>query len=73
MTSEVTEAMAGASRGRDCVDRSAGEKVAPLVFGRLTLRGGLQLAAYGRRSFREGSIKWRGEVVKRREKKERRG
>ena len=61
MISEVTEAMAGANGGRGCADRSVGGKVGPLVFGRLALRGGLQVAAYGRRSFRGGSIKYRGE------------
>ena len=58
ITSVVIEAMAGASGGRDCRDRSGG-KVGPVVFGRLALRGGLQLAVYGRISFREGSIKYR--------------
>ena len=56
--------MAGASGGRDCTDRSGGEKVGPVVFGRLAFRGGLQLAAYERMSFRGGSIKYRGESGK---------
>lgn len=45
MISEVAEAMAGANGGRGCADRSVGGKVGPLVFGRLALRGGLQVAA----------------------------
>jgi len=67
--------MAGASGGRDDTDRSGGGKVGPVVFGRLTLRGGLQLAVYGRRSFRGGSIKYRGESMGsgKRKVKERRG
>ena len=50
--------MAGASGGRGWLARSSAAKGLPPVLGRLARRGGLQLAAYDRTSFLEGSI-WR--------------